>query len=285
MSKDAFISLVEDDITKNHPHLLKLFRIYADEAIFWRFHLSSDVDALGQGSRLLEVGAGSLLLSCQLKAEGFDVTSLDPIGGGFTHFDALRQLVLKAARENNCVPTLIADPAESLQIETFFDYAFSTNVMEHVSDYGEVLRRVVMSLRVSGTYRFTCPNYLFPYEPHFNIPTLFSKALTEKIFKRFIDQSTKVVDPVGTWLSLNWITVPKIREAMDRIPQGSISFQKELTVKMMRRLISDTSFADRKAGLIRTLAVVFLRLSGHKLVRLMPATFLPTIDCRIVRNY
>eukprot|EP00494_Astrolonche_serrata_P011852 UN11950 len=56
--------------------------------------------------------------------------------------------------------------------------------MEHVDDVDQVIRNVADSLRHGGTYRFTCPNYFFPYEPHFNIPTLLSKNLTEKLLPK-----------------------------------------------------------------------------------------------------
>ena len=43
--------------------------------------------------------------------------------------------------------------------------------MEHVDDVPLVLRRVMSALRPGAAYRFVCPNYRFPFEPHFDIPT------------------------------------------------------------------------------------------------------------------
>ena len=62
------------------PDLLPLFEIYAAEAAFGRLYIAADVERLEYGAKVLEVGAGSLLLSCQLAREGFFVTALEPLG-------------------------------------------------------------------------------------------------------------------------------------------------------------------------------------------------------------
>ena len=77
------------------------------------------------------------------------------------------------------------------------------------------LKTVGNSLVVGASYRFTCPNYLFPYEPHFNIPTLFSKQITEECLGTGYLAVTTVPDPAGTWKSLNWINVVQIKRSFD----------------------------------------------------------------------
>jgi hypothetical protein len=69
------------------PELLPLFDTYVAEALFGRRYIDSDLEGLRPGAKVLEVGAGSLLLSCQLMGEGFDATALEPTGEGFYCFD------------------------------------------------------------------------------------------------------------------------------------------------------------------------------------------------------
>ena len=191
---------------------------------------------LRPGAKVLEVGAGSLLLSCQLMREGFDVTALEPTGEGFSHFDQMRQMVLDKARSHGCCPTILDLPAERLAAVNCFDYAFSVNVMEHVDDVARVLETVGKSLTVGASYRFTCPNYLFPYEPHFNIPTFFSKQLTERLLGRKIFDSQRVPDPSGTWKSLNWINVVKVGRCVRRLSGLRVTFNRSMLVRRWRAL-------------------------------------------------
>ena len=59
------------------------------------------------------------------------------------------------------------------------------------------------ALRPGATFRFVCTNYRFPYEPHFDMPTLFAKSLTGGVLRPRILGSHTVIDPAGTWQSLN----------------------------------------------------------------------------------
>src|SRR3546814_4374082 len=89
--------------------------------------------------------------------------------------------------------------------------------MEHVNDVEQVIINVFNSLKENAYYDFTCPNYLFPYAPHFNIPTLFSKRLTEKVFRKHIYNNNKIPDHKDTWESLNWFSVTQISKIALRI--------------------------------------------------------------------
>jgi len=178
---EAWLADVRCFFTEFNPELLALFEIYSNEAVFGRKHIDNDLSQMRTGSRIIEIGAGSLLLSCQLVREGFDVTALEPVGKGFSHFNQMREVVLECAKTLGCCPSILNMPAEELNVSNYFDYAFSINVMEHVSDVECVIRNVGKSLTLGSCYRFTCPNYFFPYEPHFNFLTLISKELTNLI--------------------------------------------------------------------------------------------------------
>lgn len=278
---EHWLTVTRSQFIGGSPELLALFDIYAAEAVFGRFYIDSDLACLRPGGSILEVGAGSLLLSCQLVREGFDVTALEPIGDGFSHFDQMRRLVLLAAHSQGCCPKILDLPAEALDVADRFDYAFSVNVMEHVAEMSGVLEKVGKSLVLRASYRFTCPNYIFPYEPHFNIPTLFSKRLTEKMLWRYIFDSVAVPDPAGTWKSINWINVIQIKRVVRRLPNLKVTFSRSMLASTLERIAVDTEFARRRSPAIRNLILMLVRLRIHLLFRFIPATMQPIIDCRV----
>lgn len=291
MSENTKYSSIEwwlDDIrlyfSKTEPKLLPLLDIYAAEAIFGRNYIASDLESLPSGAKILEIGAGSLLLSCQLAREGFQITALEPIGQGFSHFEQMRQIILARATAIGCLPTTLNLSAETLTESKIFDFAFSINVMEHVADIACVIANVGKSLKVGATYRFTAPNYLFPYEPHFNIPTLFSKKLTEKIFKQKIFNCKKNTDPAGTWLSLNWITVIQVRKIVRQFPALKVTFNRHLLVATIQRITSDPIFSNRRSLVIRNILSLLVKLRMHHFFRFIPAEFQPIMDCQIQKT-
>lgn len=274
---------IRDLVEQEAPDLLKLFDEYTGEMRFGRTLIDKNISSLRHGAAILEVGAGSLLLSCRLQQEGFNVTALEPIGTGFSHFSLLQSIVLRYARNEGFAPTLLSSTGETLSISKTFDFAFSINVMEHVADVSTVLERVYESLKPGGTYRFVCPNYAFPYEPHFNIPTVVSKSVTEKLLWRWIENSRNVVDPMGTWASLNWISV----RSVTRICRGRLSatprFDCLIFDTFLNRAVSDQGFQERRGFVLVSLIGLLRRTRLLSLTRLIPAVALPIMDCSIVR--
>ena len=281
---EGWLTVVHQRIFDRAREILPIFQLYAGEARFGRQYIAADLARLAPGAMVLEVGAGSLLLSCQLMREGFRVVALEPVGDGFSHFERMRELVLEAAEELGCAPQVLNQRAEELSIKDRFDYAFSINVMEHVSDVKAVIENIGASLRPAATYRFTCPNYLFPYEPHFNIPTFFSKEMTERIFRNKIFLAQGVPDPSGTWKSLNWITVRKIGEIVNRLPGLQVAFNRVFLVSTLERIASDQGFASRRSRRVRALILWAIKLRIHRLARFVPAALQPGIDCVLTRG-
>lgn len=281
---DQWLLDVREHFAAVAPELLGFFDTYAGEARFGYRYIAPDLARLPAGSAILEVGAGSFMLTCHLVREGFQVTGLEPVGEGFSHFTKMRQLVLERARLGGFAPTLLETTGEALAISNAFDYAFSVNVMEHVTSVEATISNVVNSLRPGAQYRFTCANYTFPYEPHFNIPTLISKAITEKVMGRMIFSKFSVGDPVGLWASLNWISVGQLRRFAK--PRGDIemTFAKDLTIQAFERIQSDPVFAARRSVVVQKLIVLFVGMRVHTWLRLLPASVLPIIDCRVFRR-
>lgn len=282
-SMQPWLDTVRQLFVANAPDLTPLFNTYAAEALFGRSYIDIELRQLPKAARILEIGAGSLLLSCQLVREGFRVTALEPIGEGFSHFNRMRALVLEAAKSSNCHPHTINTSAESLNEIDCFDFAFSVNVMEHVTDFGLVIKKVGRSLTADACYRFTCPNYLFPYEPHFNIATLFSKKLTRTFMRKKISGCRHLEDPEATWRSLNWINVLDLQKVMKAQPSLSITFNRRMLASTLERVVFDPAFATRRSPKVQTLITRLVRWRLHRALILLPAMMQPILDCRIHR--
>src|SRR5262249_7467075 len=149
--------------------------------------------------------------------------------------------------------TVLPLPVEDLQDDGRYDLAFSVNVMEHVADIAVALRKVTRALKPHAAYVFTCPNYRFPYEPHFGFPIVGSKAFTGWVFRRAIHRSKRMADPVGVWQSLNWISVGRIERTCAELADVEVRFDRSFIAKSICRVTRDSQFASRRAGWMRAL--------------------------------
>lgn len=281
---NALIEKIRLRLTQGAPELLPLYAVMSQEARFGRDWIDVDLKSLASGAKILEVGGGIFLLSCQLAHEGFDVTTVEPTSQGFGEFERLREKVIETARETGPLPKIAACPIEEFRSDEKFDFAFSVNVMEHVDDVNAAIGRVSEALHDKASYRFICPNYLFPHEPHFNIPTFFTKALTEKLMHSRIFGSKRMADPAGVWKSLNWITVSKVRRRAANDHHLSLSFRKDTLVWMLERALSDAEFAKRRAGWMLSFIRTAMKLKVLNLAKFIPTALQPVMDCRLTRK-
>lgn len=283
ISIDDWILDVKEFVNIRSPSLNSILNVYVEEARFGREFINENLQELSYGSSILEVGAGSLLLSSQLVKEGYRVTALEPIGEGFSHFSQLQQLVLEFAAIQNIKPNLVNLHAESLEEDSKFDFAFSVNVMEHVKSVKLTIKNIVHALKANSCYRFTCPNYSFPYEPHFNIPIILNKKLTKAFFKNSIE-SQKMTDPEGVWLSLNWITVREVRLVVNKLDCAALKFDSGMFCNSLVRVSTDPEFSSRRSAFIIILAKLIILIQLHKLLRYIPAEIQPIIDCTVTKR-
>ena len=98
-SIDDWINSLRVRIKKTNPGLINSFETYAAEAKFGRTFIHDSLLDSPKGSSILEIGAGTMILSCQLVIEGFNVTAVEPSGGGegFSHFSKIFIVSLKVS--------------------------------------------------------------------------------------------------------------------------------------------------------------------------------------------
>lgn len=263
--------------------LLTVFDVYSAECIYGYERIQKYLVALERSATILEVGAGTLLLSCFLKIIGFNVTGLDPTADGFSHFYRIRRIILQCAEEKNVTPEILNRKAEHINQKEEFDFIFSINVMEHVDNIEDTLKKSIEALKSRGSYYFICPNYFFPYEPHFNIPIIISKELTACIFRKRIENLPFVDDSMGLWSSLNWINIFKLKKNLKSIENNKVFFSKNATIHMFDRLVADEEFQKRHPGLVFQLLKMLVYCRMHYAINFIPSFFLPVIECRIIK--
>lgn len=281
---DSLINELAVYIRQQAPEHLRLFEVFSQEARFARNWMGPTLAQLKPGDSILEVGAGLMILSCQLAKEGYAVTGLEPIGAGFSSFVALQNIVLDHALRHGFKPAIMACPVEALAEDQQFDFAFSVNVMEHIDDVPQGLQAIFRALKPGASYRFTCPNYLFPYEPHFNMPTLFVKSLTARVFHDRIYKSVLAEEPAALWNSLNWINVLQVKTVCRHLDGARLEFNRAMLCESLERMIRDAEFAGRRPRWLQAIArgLVYFRL--HRLTGWLPAAVLPIIDCLITKT-
>jgi len=240
-----FIAAIRDSVVTKSPDLKEYFEIYANEAMFGWSIIRDEVSRLKPGSAVMEIGAGLLILSGYLSNLGIAVHALEPIAGGFSHFQDAQNLVREYYKKVGLKLIILDLPIEEFKEEGIFDYIYSINVFEHIASVESGLSNAYSSLKYGGMLRIYCPNYHFPYEPHFNIPTLINKRYTEIVFKNSI-VSSNMPSAQETWDALNWINISQVRKLFISRFDCNPCFNKNATYQIFERAIFDQQFAARR---------------------------------------
>jgi 2-polyprenyl-3-methyl-5-hydroxy-6-metoxy-1,4-benzoquinol methylase len=276
--------IAEALIARERPELLDLYLTYQNEAVAARELLDSSLKELKTGAEVLEVGGGILALTIQLASEGFAITTVEPVGGGFSEIPFLMDVFSEIARTEELEFSLIADPIEDCRFDQEFDFIFSINVMEHLENPYLALIQLVEMLGEEGKYRFFCPNYDFPYEPHFG------KWLWRRRNKSFYLQQTVMLnrallskDQHQLYFSINWITLRKILEVSNskniKVLTNKLAFFEILT-----RSLLDPGLKIRHPKLVQTV-VLMRKLGILGLARLIPTRWQPVMDVTLIKSF
>ena len=218
---------------------------------------------LRPGQRVLEIGSGPGIAAAFLAQQGFDVTGLDPVTGGFDLFDVVRS----AVADQTPMPTIWPIAAEQLDPATHgrFDVIFSVNVLEHMHPLDANLDGIARVLADDGRMIHTCPNYRIPYEPHYRLPLVPARpGLTARLAR------STGREPL--WQSLNWITPADLNGWSERSGLR-IDYREGELAGAIARLRTDSDFARRQGGLVTKVLLGLDRLRVTRLIARLPATW------------
>lgn len=258
-------------------------RTYIGEADFYYSIFKLDFQAIKKGSTVVEIGSGTGLLSMYIASLGYKVYSFEPQSSGFTDMLKIRELLNECWESDFPVVNFINDYySESYFKENeVIDYFLAVNVIEHILNYGELIQSVRKKMNINSIFRIICPNYLIPYEPHFDIPIFFNKKSTLFLLRNKI-LSSDLSDPLEFWDDLSWPTPSKVKKAVidSRV---SVVFSRQTTKSYLERPFRDDSFKQRKNKLtfqvIKSISKVLIPVLSF-----VPLTLMPIIDCKVRLN-
>lgn len=247
------------------PELLEL---HFNESTFGLAEFSAVLDAQfagRKGLRCLEIGSGAAVLLTRLKDRYPQHTweGIEPIGQGFSRFEAAHDAIVKRYELSIHRTTF-----EEFQTTDEFDFLFSLNVLEHVDSWRECLAKAHRILRPGGAAVFLCPNYSFPYEPHYALPIVINKSITHRLFRRAIAKYDEKNDTADLWSSLNFI---KKREVLSFCRERGIRvrFDEAIMTRMVEKLWTDPAFAERQSVMAAP-AKLLHRIGVTRLVESFP---------------
>lgn len=275
MSYDSAELFKNEKLPKNVQEPLKM---YLTEAQFFAKVVTPDLSRLSPGSQIIEIGSGIGLLALFLSSKGFAVTAFEPQSSGFNQMNEMRREIV--ANWKPATPSVEFREAlldESTKLNKLADYIFAINVIEHVPNFMGLIANGIRAKTDDAIFRLVCPNYTIPYEPHFNIPIIFSKRITGFVFGSKI-RNSKIPNSEEFWGDLSW---PKQRGLKNMLKSNGwdAEFSHDATHAYLKRVLTDSDFIARKGFLIGSLFRVISHLT--KVVRFIPHAFLPIIDCRI----
>ena len=271
--------IAEGLITSERPELLDLFFTYQNEAVAARRFLENSLIELDTGAEILEIGGGILALAIQLTCEGFKVTTVEPVGEGFSDISFIMKVFSEIASREDLNFKLIEAPIEDCTFDDKFDFIFSINVMEHLRDPYSVLLQMVGTLKLGGNYRFLCPNYDFPYEPHF-AKWLFLRKNKAFYLHKSKANSDKISIEASSGLlsSLNFLTLRKLKNSV-RDREVKLESNSNALYEILTRSIHDLELKKRHQGLTLVAKITY-SLKLHNLAKLIPSNFQPIMDVK-----
>jgi SAM-dependent methyltransferase len=219
---------------------------------------------LGRQVRVLEVGAGSLILSSYLAVRGLEVTAVEPATGGFEKFNPLQQTMLDAVAREGVTLAVVRQPIEDLRLPAAFDFVLSVNALEHMREPYAAIDIMYGALAPDGALFVHCPNYDVPFDSHFGIFLItLRKSVNERIYGRRLDV------PEGCWEGLTFIRQSDVRRHC-RARGYPVVFNRQMLVDAVRRLDSDPIFSERMPALVRRLGRVLASRAVAPLLTSVP---------------
>lgn len=249
--------------------------MYVREAVFFHRVLAPDIERLEPDSLVLEIGSGIGLLARLIAARGHRVVGFEPAAAGFGEMQQWSEQIGECWRGGRGDVTVIPTVFEAERLTGMqFDLVLAVNVIEHIADPAGIVAATSAHLSDGGRGRFICPNYVFPYEPHFGFPTLVNKRATGVVMRRRIARS-RLRDPEQFWNELSWPSMGSLGRSLRERGVGHQFCRGALTAYADRT--GENDFVDRKGALFKLLAGS-LRPAFRFAIRSTPLRIAPVLD-------
>ena len=211
---------------------------------------------------VLEIGSGTGILLKELSNifENKTFYGLDPHKRGF---DSYEKISKKISNKNL---KIFHDDFEKFNPKEGFDLIFSFNVFEHLVDQLSYINKTYEFLNEDGKSVILCPNYDFPYQPHFVIPIIINKKFTYKIFKKKIIKHEAKTNEPGLWKGLNFCSKKKIKNYLGK---NNFDHQFDLTIakRFLDRIDNDeSSYFQKRQGIVAKIARIAKKINLDKLI-------------------
>jgi SAM-dependent methyltransferase len=205
---------------------------------------------------------------------------LEPTGEPHGFFHAARIAVAEAARRAGLkAPSTMEIEPEALADSGAgpFDFVFSVHVLEHVNDLDSLFGAMVGMLAEGGAMVHLCPNYAFPYEPHFRVPIWHRRpSLTARFFPGRIQKRAAL------WSSLEFITHDRVLDLASAHDCVAL-FEPGLLHEAILRLDAGSSSETDSPGALSRITSGLRRTSALPLVRKIPSRWASPM-CFVVRR-
>ena len=213
-------------------------------------------------SNILEIGSGTGILLKELSRIFSEKTfhGLDPHQRGFYNYEKIS----KKISNNNLL--IFNDKLETFSSNESYDLIFSFNVFEHLEDQKIYIKKIDNLLKKDGKSVILCPNYDFPYEPHFIIPIIYNKNITYKFFKKKITDHEKITGEKGLWDGLNFCSKKKLKKYLIR-NDYQFNFDQGIKDRLLQRIDDDKSlYFEKRQGIVAKIAKIAKKLKLDKFI-------------------
>ena len=190
---------------------------------------------------VLEIGSGTGILLNELKFffPHIEFKGVDPNESGYYRYKEVYDSLEGRKFE-----------IENVQIEKFssnnkFDLIFSINVFEHVRDWMKYIEQTNVLLKENGMNVIFCPNYDFPYEPHFVLPIIINKKITQFFFNKKIKKSEIKTNEIGLWKGLHLTGKREIKKFLIKKKYNYV-FDYSIKDRMIERILNDQELRRRQ---------------------------------------
>jgi 2-polyprenyl-3-methyl-5-hydroxy-6-metoxy-1,4-benzoquinol methylase len=228
-----------------------------------------------------DMGAGLGILALLMALDGKSVVAVEPDTSDFSLNPLGREEIVANFRETiggywRTIEKVHGRVADVRHRE--FDLVNCFMVLEHVADYEEMIRECSLILRKGGLFVAICPNYLIPYEPHFSFPTLFAKAPSEFLVKKF-GKGLFSEDADSFWENLSWPNPFRLKRAL-RGCSGRHEFSKSASLAWFEY------YSENRPRGVPILKAGIYALSPwlSHVVRFLPTFLAPIIQINLIED-